>query len=267
MKRVGSILVAFLCVLCAVPLAADVTVTSTTTSTGMAQMSGQTVTLIKGDKMRSDVKMGDRVSTTIIDAAAGTMTTFDNQSTQATVVDMKQMAQNDAVDLSGVTASLTPNGQSKTIMGTTTSGYDLKVSVPVNLPQGRGMSGDGMTMTMEMTGPLWIAKNAPGQEDWRHFFATATKNGMFVISPAQGRGGNTGQAQGMAKIYEAIANTGGVPYEMDITTAMAATGQMAQMMGRMGGMSATVTTMVTNISTASIPDSEFQLPAGYTIKK
>jgi hypothetical protein len=267
MKHPTSIFAALLFVACAVPLAADVTVTSTTSGTGMAQVSGETVTHIKGDKMRSDVKMGDRVSTTIIDAAAGTMTTFDNQSKEAQVVDMKQMAQNEAVDMSGITASLTPNGQTKAIMGTTTSGYDLHVAVPVNLPQGRGMGGE--SVTMEMTGPVWIAKNAPGQQDWRHFFETASKNGMFLSNPGQGRAGmgQAGEAKGMAKIYEAIAQTGGVPYEMDITMKIGGTGQVAQMMGRMGGMATAVTTTVTNISTASIADSEFEVPAGYTIKK
>src|SRR6266511_1931608 len=116
----------------AAPAHADVTLKQTTTGKGMG-MSGKTngVTYIKGNKMRSDVVMGDKTQTTIFDIDAQKMYIFDSKKKEADVWDMAAFASeiSKSVDMSNTKASIKPNGQTKQISGQAASGYDMEVSM------------------------------------------------------------------------------------------------------------------------------------------
>src|SRR5438093_4073524 len=102
------------------PLSADVTIKQTNAGKGLG-MGGQTTgtTLIKGNKMRNDVVLGDKTQTSIYDLDAQKMYVFDSKKKEADVWDMAEFAAEvgKSVDVSSTKASLKPNGQTKQIGG------------------------------------------------------------------------------------------------------------------------------------------------------
>jgi hypothetical protein len=157
------------------------------------------------------------------------------------------------------------------------------------------MSQGGMKMQMEMD--MWLSPDVPGSKELRTFYE---RNGSRFPWAALGAGANPSMQKAIAEMQRKMASIGGVPVLQ--TMKMKAAGneaQMAQMqqgmaaararleemkrqggqqaaaaeqalarMGAMGGSgSGTMFEMnieSSNFSTASIPDSVFAIPAGYT---
>ena len=238
-------------------------------------MEGQSVSSIKGTRMRVETTMsGQAVAmmpnaepgkpvkrVTIVDAARRQMTVLDEATKTATIYDLSKIAgqMQQAGGPSDVKVSMTPTGQRRQILGRTCAEYRLAVTMAVTPPMGGGPS-----MTITLGGPTWIAKDAPGTAEFAAFYKSAGESGLF-FEPGGG-GANNPQARGMAAMYSALADTGGIPYEQVIQVNMeAADSQMADMMRQAGRPSTTMT--VTGVSTDPIPDELFAVPAGYTTKK
>lgn len=151
----------------------DTTIKQTTNGKGLGISGNATgTTYIKGNKMRSEIVLGDKTQTTIFDLDAQKMYMFDSKKKEADVWDMAAFAQelSKNVDLSGMKASFTPNGQSKQIGGQTAAGYDLEVSVQ------SAMNGNkSMMMTVTVQGPVWMVKNSPAAADYDHFYKAAVE--------------------------------------------------------------------------------------------
>jgi hypothetical protein len=261
--------------LAAGPARADVTIKSTVKATGPAAMEGQSVSSIKGTKMRVETTMSGAMAAmmpnaqpgqpmktvTIVDAAARQMTVLDAATKTATVYDLSKMA--DQMQQAGgpgdVKVSIAPTGQTRQILGRACAEFTLTVSMTVTPPTG------GAPMTITLGGPTWIAKDAPGTADFAAFYKAAGESGLF-FQPGGGRGaGANPQTRGMAAMYKALADTGGIPYEQIIRVDFGAEGPMADMMKRVGQPGTTMT--VTDVTTNPIPDELFAIPAGYTTKK
>lgn len=244
------------------PVFADVTIKSSMSGKGMG-MSGTTTstTYIKGNKMRSDTVTGDTVRSVIFDVDAQKMISFDSKKKEALVYDMQKMAGDisKSVDMTGMKATVTPNGRTRQISGRTATGYDAEITVPAMMG-GR----DGMKMTVILTGPMWIVKGAPGAAEYMNFYKTAVEKGWFFTDPRAARG-QPGQAKAMAEMYRQLAATGGIPYEQEMNIKMSGEGPMAAMMAKMGNL--TMTTTVTSVDTAPVAADLFAPPAGYTLKE
>ncbi|MGE3275905.1 MAG: hypothetical protein AB7O67_12385 [Vicinamibacterales bacterium] len=263
-------LAALLTVALAVPAWADVTITSSTSGKGMGMSNdGTTTTYIKGMKMRTDMKTGDRVHTTIFDLDAQKMYSFDNKKKEADVWDMQAFAQqlNDNVQIQDMKATIEPNGQTKQIAGKTAQGYDMNVSMPA------AMGGNkDMTMTVNLTGPVWIVKGAPGTEDWARFYRAAAEKGWIFTDPRAAKG-SPGQARSMTEMYRLMADIGGVAYGSEIEVKMEAGegggggfgGMLGGLMKKMGGV--TASTEVQSVDTSGLADDLFTPPAGYKLKQ
>jgi hypothetical protein len=77
----------------AAPARADVTVTSATGGKGMGlAASGESVTRVKGLKMRSDLSIGGRTLSTIIDLDRAQFISLDEAARTAEISDMAQVA-------------------------------------------------------------------------------------------------------------------------------------------------------------------------------
>jgi hypothetical protein len=242
------------------PASADVTIKQATSGKGMgAGGNFQTTTYIKGMKMRTDAAMENVIRTTIFDVENQKMYIFDSKKKEADVWDMAafgdEIGKN--VDASGMRASFKPNGQSKQIAGKNASGYDLDVSMPATVG-----GANGMKMTVVLTGPVWIAKGAPGTEDFMRFYKGAVDKG-WIFSDPRGAKGQPGQAKAMAEMYKQLAMAGGIPYEQQMDIKMSGDGPMAAMMAKMGGMSMTST--VQSVETGSVAADLFEPPAGYKL--
>jgi hypothetical protein len=246
---------------------ADVAVKSTNTGKGLAAVAGtiQATTYIKGMRMRSDSVTGDTTRTTIFDVDAQKMYIFDNKKKEADVWDMAAFGaeMSKSVDVSEMKASIKPNGKTKEIAGRTATGYDVEISMPATMG-GQG----GMKMTVILTGPTWIVKNAPGAEDYMRFYKGAAEKGWIFSDPKAAKG-SPGQAKVMSEMYKQFAAIGGIPYEQEMEIKMSMDGgqgnPLAGLFGKMGGMS--MTTSVQSVETGALADDLFAPPAGYKLKQ
>lgn len=246
----------------ALPAHADVTVKQTTGGKGLG-ISGQAsgVTYIKGHKMRSDVVMGDKTHTTIFDVDAQKMYIFDSKKKEADVWDMAAFAAelSKSVDVSGAKASMKPNGQTKQIAGHSAAGYDMEVS----MQSAMGGSKD-MSMTVTLSGPVWIVKNAPGSADYARFYKAAAEKGWIFSDPRSAKA-QPGQAKAMAEMYEQMAAIGGIPYETNVQIKMSGSGPMAGLFAKMGNV--TMTSTVDSVEVTPLADDLFAPPAGYKLNQ
>ncbi len=246
----------------AAPAAADVTIKQTNGGKGLG-MSGTTasVTYIKGGKMRSETVTGDTTRTTVFDITAQKMYSFDSKKKEADVWNLAdfQAEMAKSTNVAEMKASIKPNGQTRQIAGRTATGYEMNISVPT------AMNGDpNMAMTVNLTGPVWIVKGAPGSADWSNFYKLAAEKGLIFGDPRAAKG-NAGQAKAMSEMYRQMAALGGIAYETETTVKLEGSGPLAGMMAKMGGMS--MTTTVTEVSTGALADDLFAVPAGYKLKE
>jgi hypothetical protein len=258
---IRTVWAALVAVAVASPTAADVTIKQTTTGKGLG-MSGTMAgtAYIKGMKMRSDVVTGDTTRTTIFDLDGQKMYSFDSKKKEADVWDMQAFASelSKTVDTSQMQATLTPNGQTKAISGKNAEGYDLKVSVPAAVGGNKDM-----TMTVDLQGPVWIVKGAPGAQEYVAFYKAAAERGWIFSDPRAAKGA-PGQARSMSEMYRQFAETGGIAYETDVQIKMSGGGPMGAIMGKLGGMSSKST--IDSVETGPLGDDLFAPPAGYTLK-
>ncbi|MGH8130378.1 MAG: hypothetical protein ACRES3_05940, partial [Steroidobacteraceae bacterium] len=174
------------------PAHADATIKATGTGKGLG-MSGITTstTYIKGLKMRVDGVVGNKTSTTIFDVENQKMCVLDSKRKEADVWDMAAFSQelSQSVSADGIRTSMEPNGQTKSIAGQTTEGYDMEIVVPATV----GGAG-GMNFTIALTGVTWIAKGAPGTAEYAAFYSGAAEKGWIFTDPRAAKG-----APGQAK--------------------------------------------------------------------
>jgi hypothetical protein len=244
------------------PARADVTIKATATGKGLG-MSGDTsnVTYIKGLKMRSEATSGKASNVTIFDVDAQKMYILNDKKKEVDAWDMGAFTQemSQTIPADGVRASMTPNGQSKTILGQTAEGYNVEIVVPATI----GGPG-GMPMTMLLGGVSWIAKGAPGAEDYAAFYRGAAEKGWIFTDPRSAKGA-PGQAKAMAQMYAEFSKIGGMPLESQLDIKAEGDGPVAAMMARMGGISTTTT--IDSVDTAPLDDALFQVPTDYTQKE
>jgi hypothetical protein len=244
------------------PAFADVTVKATIAGKGIG-MSGNiaSVTYIKGNKMRSETVVGDNTRVAIIDLDVHKMYTFDLKKKEADVIDMQKLSADisKSVQVGDMKASLKPNGKIKDIAGKTANGYDSEVSIPTM------MGGEkGMKMTVNLTGPVWIVKNAPGTQEYLAFYKNAAEKGSIFGDPRQAQA-QPGMAKAMSEMYRQLAATGGIAYEQETNIKMSGDGPMAGMFEKMGNISSTQT--VTSVEQGTLSAELFAVPAGYKLKE
>jgi hypothetical protein len=256
MKRV--ILTVLVSVAIAVPASADVTIKMAVSGTGMGR-SGKTTgtTYIKGHKMRSEIQVGDRTQVTVFDLDAQKMFIFEVGKKEADVWDMgefsKQVAVN--IDAEKLKASIKPNGQTKQFGQHTANGYDMEISVPAAVGGNKDME-----MTVNLSGPVWIVKDAPGASDYTGFYRAAVEKGWIFGDPRAAKA-QPGQAKAMAEMYRQFADIGGLAYESNIQIKMGGGGGvLGGMMSKLGNMSSQ--SVVEDVQTGPLSDDLFAPPQG-----
>jgi hypothetical protein len=246
-----------LTLLLAAPARADLTIAATGggKAVGMAANT-ETVTYLKGHRMRADTTLGDNAMSTIIDLDKQQFISLNHKKREAELTDMSKMrADLEKIASSDISVKMTPTGQKKTVAGQACDEYSMDVRVPMAVGNDQ--------MTIVMTGPVWIAKDSPGKEDYAAFYQTAAEKGLFFTDPRVTKA-QPGNAKGMAALYKAMADAG-VAYESTITIKFEGGGMLGGMMSKMGGSS--FTTTVTNVSTGAVDEDKFQIPAEYKTKE
>ena len=261
MKR--TCLATLLALALATPAFADVTLKVTTGGKGMGMSATSSgTTYLKGNKMRSDLQMGDKVQTTIFDLDEQKMYIFDSKKKEADVWDMAafsaQMGQN--IDSAGIKASIKPNGQTKAFGTHAAAGYDMDISVPASMG-----SNNDQQMTISLSGPVWIVKNAPGAADYNRFYRTAAEKGWIFGDPRAAKA-QPGQAKAMAEMYRQFAEIGGIAYETNVKINMSmgsGGGPVGGFLAKLGNIETTTT--INSVETGPLADDLFAPPAGYKL--
>ena len=93
-------------------------------------------------------------------------------------------------------------------------------------------------------------------------FRSAVEKG-FIFSDPRAAKAQPGQARAVAEMYNQMAATGGIPYEMDVQIKLGGSGPMAGLLARMGNI--TMTNTVDSVETTALADDLFAPPAGYKL--
>lgn len=218
--------------------------------------SGETVTYIKGHKMRTDQTMGGAQISTIVDLDAAKLTTINHKAKQFevwNVADVAKAMKDTGEDPRAADVRLEPNGQTKEVAGFAAVGYDLNVKVATQAP-------NGASVTMNITGPTFLSTAAPGAREYADFYRTAADKGIFFGDPRAAKA-QPGNARALMAVYQAMAEKG-MPLESTHSIKLSGDGPMAGNFAKAGG--AEITSTSTSVSDAPLGDDIFEVPAGYT---
>jgi hypothetical protein len=258
---------------------ADVTIVQkTTVEGGAAAMAGAPMpsptmtSRIKGSKGRMDMDMGSASPanmSTIVDVGAKQVILLDhNQKTAKVSTGATAPANGAPAPSVNMDASVKATGRSQTIDGLKCDEYAFTTSMSMGEMGGAQVPPEAAAMmqgiTLVMKGSLWVAKDAPGADEYRSY-----QKAMASADLAAASMGATGVSMpGMEKLAKAMTAVDGLPVltEMAMTVNGPSGDQRVEMMRQvMGDMK--VTTKVTSLKTDSIADETFKVPEGYQIIK
>jgi uncharacterized protein DUF4412 len=233
---------AVICAAVAAPVSADITLRMTMVEIDMDGRVTSVTEYRKGLKMRTD-SSGDAITSNsmILNLETGLVIMLWHDGKSADVIDFRRMAA--PLGKNEVTQSITPTTQSRQIAGSTCTVYHVRSSVRMT----ERMIEMAEPIAMSMEGSMCLVKNAPGQADFARLSRAMAERA--VVADLQ------------SAIQREIAELG-VPYATELTVSLGANVPGAPM-HKIG----THTTEVNSVSTDPIPDSLFEIPAGYTVTK
>jgi hypothetical protein len=244
----------------AAPAWADITLTSKMTGKMAGGDGTIQVVKIKGGKMRTDTTRGGGgdMTSTIFDVEGGKMVVLDHKKKEAIVMDTAAIVETmgKAGGSIDVKTDLKPTSEKKQVAGYDCTVYDTNVTVAMS-------PGEGMNMTMAMTGPACLSQNAPGKAEYEQFYAASVAKGFFFMDPRAAKA-QPGMAKAMAEAAKKWAEAG-VPLSSSVTMKFDGAGFMSGMMNKM--MGGAMTTELTKVDAGTIADTEFATPADYKVKK
>jgi hypothetical protein len=206
--------------------------------------------------------MGGKPQSLIIDIDNRRFVDIDDKKKSARVTPLDSIAdQLQKVGVGTIDATLTRTAQTKTVAGHACNVHDVRVALPFS-PTGN--SGDGMDLTMMMTGTVCLSTSAPGLADYQAFYRAAADSGFIFGDPRTAKS-PTGAAQ--AKAYAALTRKmaeAGMALESQVKITAEGTNPMAGMFARLA--KSDITTVVTNIEAGEQPADVFDIPAGYKVK-
>jgi hypothetical protein len=242
--------------LCSLPAAADVMVRSKVAVSGMVSMQGESVTYIKGHRMRIESKMGNHSSTMLMDLDAKRTVILDGKKAEA--FDLSKMMQQQAlIDDASVKFDIKPTGKSRQVAGQSCEEHQIDVSVHTKAGPDNPMG----NMDVNMSGPGCTVKGAPGLAEYLAFYEHAAKTGYFFGDPRAAQA-QPGRERAMTLMQKKMAEAG-LPYWSSFKLSFKGEGPMAAMMAN---MAMSTETTVTEVSTAPLADSLFEVPAGVKVK-
>jgi hypothetical protein len=233
---------AVICTAVAAPVSADVTLRMTMVEREIDGRVTSVTEYRKGLKMRTD-SSGDSITgnSMILNLETGLVIRLWHDGKSADVVDFKRMVAPPGKN--EVTQSITPTTQSRQIAGSTCTVYNVRASVRM----AERMIEMAEPAVMVIEGSMCLVKNAPGQADFARL-SRAMAERTLAADP-------------QSAIQRKIAELG-VAYATELTVSLGANVPGAQM-HTIGSH----TIEVNSVSTDPIPDSLFEIPAGYTVIK
>ena len=242
---------------------ADVTVTTMTAGkAAFINVDGEGVNQIKGTRMRSDSAFKGRMQTLIIDIDGRRFVDLDAKKKAATVTPLDTISDElQKVGVGTIQATLKKTAQTKQIAGFSCTVHDIDLSLPFSPT---GDAGQGMDLTMVLSGTVCLSTAAPGLADYQKFYQAAADSG-FIFGDPRAAKSPTGAAQ--AKAYAALTRKmaeAGMALESQINITATGAGPMAGMFAKLA--KSDITTTVTKIVPGELPADAFDIPAGYKVK-
>lgn len=251
-----SLTVALALAACSLPAAADVMIRSKLAMTGMMSMQGESVSYIKGHKMRIESKMGNNTSVMLMDLDAKKTIILDGNKAQA--FDLSKMMQEQTViSEASVTYDVKPTGKKREVAGQSCDEHQISIVVHAAPAKDNPMG----AMDIKMAGPGCMVKGAPGLEEYLAFYEYAAKVGYFFGDPRAAQA-QPGRERAMTLMQKKMAEAG-LPYWSAFKMSFEGEGPMAAIMAK---MAMNTETTVVEVSTADLADSLFEVPAGVKIK-
>jgi hypothetical protein len=256
----------FLCIaLSGLPVAAFADVTVTTQTSGNAsflQVGGEGTTRIKGHRQRTDQAAGKKAQALVIDIDGRRWVDIDDRKKSARVTPLHTIAgELQKINAGAMTATLEKTAQTRSVAGYPCTVHDVRIALPFS-PTGN--AGDGMDLTMVMSGTVCLSTEAPGLADYRAFYRAAADSGFIFGDPRTAKS-PTGAAQ--AKAYAELTRKmaeAGMALESRIQVTADGSNPMAAMFSRLA--KSDITTTVTRIEPGELPAEIFEIPAGYKVK-
>jgi hypothetical protein len=254
--------------LCSTSLLADVTVTTTMNIEGgaagmMGGMTPKTVMRIKGNKARTEMDVMGQVVAMLLDLQSKQIYLLRPDQKSAQLMNPTTMD----VPTPKVDASYKATGQKKTIEGAECEEFSFNVAMDMStMGPGGKVAPEAAEMMkglkMLVTGTVWMAKSGPGVADYVAFqkAAGAANLGAFAAGGVPGM-----QTGGLEQVMKAMADAPGIPYLTEATMSMQGTGPIVEMMKQLGAMK--ITSKVTSITTETLADDLFTVPADYKVIK
>jgi hypothetical protein len=259
----NKILLAILVSAAAASAHADVTVNTVTAgNAAFIDVGGTGVIQIKGTRQRSDTMVDGKSQSLIIDIDGRRFVTIDDKKKSATVTPLDSIADElQKVGVGTINATLTKTSQTKTIAGFQCTVHDVKLSLPFSPT---GQTGQGMDLTMLLTGTVCLSTTAPGLADYQKFYKAAADSGFIFGDPRTAKS-PTGAAQ--AKAYAEITRKmaeAGMALESEINIDAAGDSPMAGMFSKLA--KSHIVTTVTGVTAGDVAPDKFEIPAGYKVK-
>lgn len=248
--------VALILAACSLPAAADITVRSKVAMSGMMSMQGESVTYIKGHKMRIESNMGKSTSVMLMDLDAKRTIVLEGKKAEAFDIS-KMMQEQTVITDASIDFDLKPTGQKREVAGQSCDEHLMTIVVHANAAQDNPMG----AMDVKMSGPGCTVKNAPGLDEYIAFYEHAVKTGYFFGDPRAAQA-QPGRERAMTMMYRKMAEAG-LPYWSSFKMSFEGEGPMAAMLAK---MAMSTETTVTEVSTAPLSDDLFQVPAGVKVK-
>jgi hypothetical protein len=242
---------------------ADVTVTTQTTGkAAFVNVGGESVNQIKGTRQRSDYTRGDKTQSMIIDIDGRRFVSLDVKKKSAQVTPLDSIVDElQKVGVGTLDATLKKTSETKQIAGFPCTVHDINLSLPFSPT---GQSGQGMDLTMVLSGTVCLSTAAPGLADYQAFYMAAADSGFIFGDPRMAKS-PTGAAQ--AKAYAALTRKmaeAGMALESRINITASGDNPMANLMA--SAAKSDIITTVTKIETGTLPAESFEIPADFKVK-
>jgi hypothetical protein len=254
--------------LCAVLAAAsgahaDVTVsTQTSGKAAFIDVGGDAVHQIKGNRQRTDQTYKGKMQTLIIDIDGRRFVSVDAKKKSAVVTPLESIADElQKVGVGTMEATLKKTATTKQVAGFSCTVHDINLSLPFS-PTGE--AGQGMDLTMVLSGTVCLSTSVPGLADYQAFYKAAANSG-FIFGDPRATKSPTGAAQ--AKAYAALTRKmaeAGMALESRINISASGDNPMAGLMA--SAAKSDIITTVTRIETGELPADAFEIPAGFKVK-
>ena len=218
---------------------------------------GARSTSVKGRQMRLESAVGDEATVTVYDLQAGQTLALDAKKRRAEIRDIAaraaQLQKKYPREQTEVAVKAT--GVSKSIAGVSCDEHTFTVRVP--------LLKDG-SVALLMQGSAWVAMAAPGVDEYAAFATSAIEHDL-VLGVASGNVLMLALNRAQTELYRALSGLHGIPFLVDLTTAVDGHGVIASLAGKV--MTATRITTVTDVIVGPVPDDSFRIPARWKQEK